>query len=73
MPTAIINYNLIYNIKDIADNQLQVKGTNFLIQLNDKGLLGKITMLRLKQLQNKFWIEDNIVSIFLFIAFFFLV
>ncbi|PKB96605.1 hypothetical protein RhiirA5_434552 [Rhizophagus irregularis] len=25
MPTAIINHNLIYNIKDIADNQLQAK------------------------------------------------
>ncbi|CAB4423740.1 unnamed protein product [Rhizophagus irregularis] len=48
MPTAIINYNLIYNIKDIADNQLQAKGTNFLIQLNDKGLLGKIMTIRLK-------------------------
>ncbi|PKC51455.1 hypothetical protein RhiirA1_483697 [Rhizophagus irregularis] len=67
MPTAIINHNLIYNIKDIADNQLvQAKGTNFLIQLNDTGLLGKITMLRLKQLQYKFWIEDNIVSVFPF-------
>ncbi|CAB4405836.1 unnamed protein product [Rhizophagus irregularis] len=66
MPTAIINHNLIYNIKDIADNQLQAKGTNFLIQLNDTGLLGKITTLRLKQLQYKFWIEDNIVSEFPF-------
>ncbi|PKY60176.1 hypothetical protein RhiirA4_483579, partial [Rhizophagus irregularis] len=66
MPTAIINHNLIYNIKDIADNQLQAKSTNFLIQLNDTGLLGKITTLRLKQLQHKFWIEDNIVSIFPF-------
>ncbi|PKK63720.1 hypothetical protein RhiirC2_788487, partial [Rhizophagus irregularis] len=58
MPTAIINHNLIYNIKDIADNQLQ--------QLNDTGLLGKIMPLRLKQLQHKFWIEDNIVSVFPF-------
>ncbi|CAB4425397.1 unnamed protein product [Rhizophagus irregularis] len=66
MPTAIINHNLIYNIKDIADNQLQAKGTNFLIQLNDTGLLGKITTLRLKQLQYKFWIEDNIVLEFPF-------
>ncbi|PKY56514.1 hypothetical protein RhiirA4_476858 [Rhizophagus irregularis] len=63
MPTVIINHNLIYNIKDIADNQLQAKDTNFLIQLNDKGLLGKIMTLRLKQLQNKFWIEDNILNI----------
>jgi hypothetical protein len=54
MPIAIINHNLIYNIKDIADNQLQAKGMNFLIQLNDTGLLGKITTLRLKQLQHKF-------------------
>ncbi|PKB96642.1 hypothetical protein RhiirA5_434500 [Rhizophagus irregularis] len=28
MSTATINHNLIYNIKDIADNQLQAKGTN---------------------------------------------
>jgi hypothetical protein len=49
MLIAIIEYNLIYNIKNVADNQLQVKGTNFLIQLNDKGLLGKITMLIIKQ------------------------
>ncbi|PKY44335.1 hypothetical protein RhiirA4_458609 [Rhizophagus irregularis] len=42
---------------NIADNQLQVKGTNFLIQLNDKGLLGKITMLIIKQLQQKLWMD----------------
>ncbi|EXX52241.1 hypothetical protein RirG_254750 [Rhizophagus irregularis DAOM 197198w] len=66
MPTAIINHNLIYNIKDITDNQLQAKSTNFLIQLNDTGLLEKITMLRLKQLQHKFWIKDNIISVFPF-------
>ncbi|GBC17751.2 hypothetical protein GLOIN_2v1873210 [Rhizophagus irregularis DAOM 181602=DAOM 197198] len=32
MPTAIINHNLIYNIKDITDNQLQAKN----ISVNNK-------------------------------------
>ncbi|PKK45094.1 hypothetical protein RhiirC2_803982 [Rhizophagus irregularis] len=31
MPTAIINHNLIYNIKDIANNQLQAKVKEIMI------------------------------------------
>ncbi|CAG8759731.1 17665_t:CDS:2, partial [Rhizophagus irregularis] len=46
--------------------KLRFSCTNFLIQLNDTGLLEKITMLRLKQLQHKFWIKDNIISVFPF-------
>ncbi|CAB4384210.1 unnamed protein product [Rhizophagus irregularis] len=62
MPTALIEHNQIYNIKNIAESQLQAKGSNFLIQINDKGLLGKITNLRLKKLQDKLWLESSILT-----------
>ncbi|CAB4384488.1 unnamed protein product [Rhizophagus irregularis] len=62
MPTALIEYSQIYNIKNIAENQLQAKGSNFLIQINDKGLLRKIMNLRFKKLQDKLWLESSILT-----------
>ena len=50
-PNAIMNNREIYNYRDLYEVQLQSKLTNFLIQLNDTNILGKVTNIRLKRLQ----------------------
>jgi hypothetical protein len=52
-PNAILDNNLIYNIRSLWKNQIQAKITNFLIQINDYGILGHITQLRLIDIQKK--------------------
>ncbi|CAB4415700.1 unnamed protein product [Rhizophagus irregularis] len=54
-PNAILDNPYIYGYRDFYDNQLQAKITDFCIQLNDNGLLGKITEIRLKSLQDQLW------------------
>jgi hypothetical protein len=58
-PNSIIENSLIYNIRSIWANQIQAKITNFFIQLNDKGTLGKIMDIRLLDLQSKLWIDHS--------------
>jgi hypothetical protein len=58
-PNSIIENSLIYNIHSIWANQIQAKITNFFIQLNDKGTLGKIMDIRLLDLQSKLWINHS--------------
>ncbi|GES98524.1 RNA-directed DNA polymerase from mobile element jockey-like [Rhizophagus clarus] len=53
----------IYNIKNIGDNQDQAKITNVLIQINDASVLGKITHLRLKNIQHKEWLPSSLLAI----------
>ncbi|PKY60431.1 hypothetical protein RhiirA4_484123, partial [Rhizophagus irregularis] len=55
-PNAILDNPYIYGYRDFYDNQLQAKIADFCIQLNNNGLLGKITEIHLKSLQdnNKF-------------------
>ena len=43
IPNAILENRLIYNFRDFYELQLQSKITNFLIQINDKRLLGDVT------------------------------
>ncbi len=57
IPNAILENRLIYNFRDFYEVQMQSKITNFLIQINDKNLLGEITDVRLKQLQTKEWLQ----------------
>ncbi|CAB4438295.1 unnamed protein product [Rhizophagus irregularis] len=47
---------------DFYDNQLQAKITDFCIQLNDNGLLGKITEIRLKSLQDQLWTSRPLIE-----------
>ncbi|CAB4402658.1 unnamed protein product [Rhizophagus irregularis] len=54
-PNAILDNPYIYGYRDFYDNQIQAKITDFCIQLNDNGLLGKITEIRLKSLQDQLW------------------
>ncbi|GBC14866.2 hypothetical protein GLOIN_2v1485349 [Rhizophagus irregularis DAOM 181602=DAOM 197198] len=41
-PNAILETNYIYNLNSFTNNQLQAKITNFILQINDKGILGEI-------------------------------
>src|SRR5436190_4356549 len=45
--------DLIYNFRDFYEVQLQAKITNFMVQINDKNLLGRLTNIRLLQLQSR--------------------
>ncbi|PKY50209.1 hypothetical protein RhiirA4_466568, partial [Rhizophagus irregularis] len=61
-PNAILYNPYIYGYRDFYDNQLQAKITDFCIQLNDNGLLGKITEIRLKSLQAQLWISRPLLE-----------
>ncbi|CAG8747827.1 22818_t:CDS:2, partial [Rhizophagus irregularis] len=50
-PNLIIHLKEMFNVKNIEDNQLQAKTTNFILQINDKNELGMITKIRLYNLQ----------------------
>ncbi|GBB98255.1 hypothetical protein RclHR1_31810003 [Rhizophagus clarus] len=46
----------------VIENQLQAKITNFCIQLNDTGILGRITEIRLKLLQQLLWCSRPLIE-----------
>jgi len=50
-PNAILNNSYIYGVQNLSEIQKQSKITNWLIQLNNKGKLGRITTIRLRGLQ----------------------
>ncbi|CAH1768046.1 6194_t:CDS:2, partial [Entrophospora sp. SA101] len=55
-PNVIMQCNNIYNVIDLYDLQQRCQLNNLNIQINDKHTLGKITDIRLKQLQIKLWL-----------------
>ncbi|PKC53349.1 hypothetical protein RhiirA1_543229 [Rhizophagus irregularis] len=61
-PNAILDNPYIYGYRDFYDNQLQAKITDFCIQLNDNGLLGKVTEIRLKSLQAQLWTSRPLIK-----------
>ncbi|RIA81036.1 hypothetical protein C1645_837648 [Glomus cerebriforme] len=58
---SILHKN-IYNINNIYNNQNEAKILNFIVQLNDSGILRKITRLRLISLQDKLWLEQSLLT-----------
>ncbi|EXX57697.1 hypothetical protein RirG_204730 [Rhizophagus irregularis DAOM 197198w] len=58
-PNAILETNYIYNLNSFTNNQLQAKITNFVLQINDKGILGEIMDIRLTSIQNLLLLENN--------------
>jgi hypothetical protein len=60
-PNAIVENSLIYKVKTFKDNQAQAKIVNFMVQLNDDKLLGKIMDIRLLQIQTKLLLEKTIL------------
>ncbi|GBB83193.1 hypothetical protein RclHR1_00010075 [Rhizophagus clarus] len=61
-PNAILDNPYIYGYRNLYENQLQAKITEFCIQLNDTGVLGKITQIRLKSLQIHLWSSTNLIQ-----------
>jgi ribonuclease HI len=59
IPNSILENRYIYNFRDLYEVQLQSKITNFFIQLNDRGLLGCITNIRIQQLQMQEWLATS--------------
>src|SRR5579871_424666 len=49
----------IYNFRSIYSNQIQAKINNFFIQLNDPNILGKITKISLRNLQDREWLARD--------------
>ena len=52
-PNALLANHAIYNFRDMFEVQLQAQFSNFIVQLNNSGLLGQITHFRLACLQSK--------------------
>ncbi len=65
-PNAILNNPFIYNYRNLEEIQKQAKITNFLVQINDRKQLGKITKLRLRNLQKKEWLAKGLLEHFPF-------
>ncbi|GBC00137.1 hypothetical protein RclHR1_03760001 [Rhizophagus clarus] len=61
-PNAILDNSYIYGYRNPYENQLQAKITNFCIQLNDTGILGRITEIRLKLLQQLLWCSRPLIE-----------
>jgi hypothetical protein len=59
MPNAIMENTNIYRFRDLVEVQKQSKITNFSVQINDKSILGRITHIRLLQLQHSEWLQHN--------------
>ncbi|GES73446.1 ribonuclease H-like domain-containing protein [Rhizophagus clarus] len=62
VPNAILDNPYIYGYRNLYENQLQTKITEFSIQLNDTGVLGKVTQICLKLLQVQLWSSTNLVQ-----------
>ena len=58
-PNAILLNRWIYNYRDLYGIQLQAKPSNFLIALNHQSLLGRMTNIRLLQIQSKYGLDCN--------------
>ena len=58
-PNAILLNNMIYNYRDLYGVQLQSKLSNFQVAINHPLLLGKITHLRLLQLQFEYCLAES--------------
>ncbi|PKK40457.1 hypothetical protein RhiirC2_805425 [Rhizophagus irregularis] len=61
-PNSILDNPYMYGYRNFYDNQLQAKITDFCIQLNDNGLLGKVTEIRLKSLQDQLWTSRPLIE-----------
>ena len=57
-PNILLNVKQIYNMIDFYDRQTENHVNNLLLRLNDLGILGITTEIRLRQLQQKEWSHD---------------
>ncbi|RHZ63743.1 hypothetical protein Glove_328g53 [Diversispora epigaea] len=61
-PNALIYAKEAYDVCHLWDRQLQMQSNNLFNRLNDKGMLGCSTQVRLQHLQNSFWSEQSITE-----------
>lgn len=59
VPNAILETNYIYNLNNFYTNQLQAKITNFILQINDKDVLGEIMDIHFTNVQNLLLLTNN--------------
>jgi ribonuclease HI len=58
-PNAILETHFIYNLNNLVANQKQAKITNFVLQVNDTGILGKIMEVRFINIQQQLLLENH--------------
>ncbi|RHZ87129.1 hypothetical protein Glove_40g121 [Diversispora epigaea] len=61
-PNALIHAKKAYDVCHLWDRQLQMQSNNLFNRLNDKGMLGCSTRIRLQHLQNSFWSGQSITE-----------
>ena len=62
-PNVLLNIKQIYNMIDFYDRQTENHVSNLLLRLNDLGILGLTTEIRLRQLQQKEWLHDCLLEV----------
>jgi hypothetical protein len=63
LPNVFLSKKEIYHIIDFYQRQAENHITNLLFRLNNTGLLGQTTEIRLRQLQSIEWLHDNPLEI----------
>ena len=63
IPNAILQWKSIFGMIDLYERQLETQVTNLMVNINDKGILGKITEIQNRKLQEREWFEENPVAI----------
>ena len=58
-PNALLTNPLIYNYKDLYDAQIQAKVSNLVTQLNDTSIVGRTTIIRIRNLQYKYSLHKS--------------
>jgi len=58
IPNAVLDNQFLYQFRNLYELNLQAKITNYIVQVNDRSILGKFTNIRLRKLQQLMWIPD---------------
>src|SRR6266511_6050751 len=58
-PNSMLHNTLIYNFRKLYNNQIQAFFTNLCVQLNDSTILGQSSIVRILQLQTKYWLNES--------------
>src|SRR4051812_29441298 len=61
-PNALIYAKEAYGVCNLWERQLQMHSSNLLHRLNNKGILGLSTRIRLQYLQNLFWSREVVTE-----------
>ena len=63
IPNIFLKNKNVYNIIDFYERQIENHVDNLLLRVNDDGILGITTEIRLRQLQFDEWLPDNPLEI----------